>query len=259
MTRKECKTIRQAIDESGPAHEVIGQVAEHLRGCAECRTFAAERRTLQGLIAGLGTVSAPSDFDFRLRARLAREKSGARNGGGLASFLKVPLPIAVVALVLLVAVGGVVIKNWLGSRATPILQAQDNSASAPNAVKAVEKNNSQATGGEEKSLTTGMTNKETVTIQTPAPRNRSLVVTRHQATATREMALVPAAVLESKQPETGGSVMRVPLDGQALKISIEDARGMSRTVYLPTVSFGSQRLVSSQSFMPTVSSSKGVW
>jgi hypothetical protein len=267
MTRKECKTIRLAIDESVPARETVGEVAEHLNGCAECRSFEAERRALQNLIADLGTVSAPADFDFRLRARLAREKSAVGNGGGLARFLKVPLPIGVAALVLLMAVGGILIKNWRGNS----IQSPEISTRTPSGL---DKGTAAASGSVAASREPALPSEpilakpaqQTGTASQPRTnrngnniRPNSLVARKGGATATRDMGLSSAAEITSNQTESANPAVLVPLDGRVLRISIDDGRGTSRTVSLPTVSFGSQRLMSGNAFSQPVSSSKGVW
>jgi len=74
--------------------------------------------------------------------------------------------------------------------------------------------------------------------------------------ATRDTALSPALLLTS-QPETTDGIVRVPLEDQGLRISIDDGRGSRRMISIPTFSFGSQKLTG-QSFVP-VSAPKGVW
>ncbi|HEY1403420.1 MAG TPA: hypothetical protein VGB05_04785, partial [Pyrinomonadaceae bacterium] len=49
----------------------------HLTACADCRVLAAERLALRRLIGGLEKISAPADFDFRMRARMASERGVA--------------------------------------------------------------------------------------------------------------------------------------------------------------------------------------
>ena len=266
MTTKDCKTIRQRIDESSPVDQLGGIIGEHLRGCAECRSFEAEHRALQGLMAGLGTVTAPADFDFRLRARIARETSTARNGGGLATFLRLPHPIAVAALVLLLAVGGIAIRNWLSSRRAPISTAENRTTPAkPD--NAADKSQTLSPNGSDKLPNTATAVNTVATRENKESQPRSIAVRKNNnlrnsypaprnggGTATRDMALGSAPVVMS----TNGSVVRVPLDDQALRILIDDGRGVPHTVSLPIVSFGSQRLMS-HSFVPATSSSKGVW
>ena len=48
--------------------------------CVACETFSREQTKLREIVSSLGTVEAPGDFDFRLRARLADEKrAGAQS------------------------------------------------------------------------------------------------------------------------------------------------------------------------------------
>ena len=51
----------------------------HLSACAGCSVFGEERLALKRLIGGLEKVSAPADFDYRVRARLAAETSAKRS------------------------------------------------------------------------------------------------------------------------------------------------------------------------------------
>lgn len=270
MTSNECKTFRRELDEADPNHQLSTKARDHLRGCAECRSCDSDQRSLHGLIASLEPVAAPSDFDFRLRARLAREKSGARNGAGVSNFLRIPRPVVAAALVLLVAVAGVVVKNWMSSPKTTAINVTPHSVviSAPSGgTKAiVPTSNTQAgvtgvvatSGGSENNP--GTTDRYSPTARrNSVSRNLANVLRKGEASATRELGLSPAAVLGSEQTGNAGSVVRVPLDARALQISIDDGRGTIRTISLPTVSFGSQRLMANQSFMPTGGSAKGVW
>src|SRR5438876_2555785 len=74
MTALNCKSVRREIDEATLSQQLTREAIEHLRACAGCRRFHEEYHALRGLMASLETVTAPADFDFRLRARLAAEK-----------------------------------------------------------------------------------------------------------------------------------------------------------------------------------------
>jgi len=50
----------------------------HLNGCADCSRYADQTTALLSLLSAQPRVEAPSDFDFRLRARIAREKAEPR-------------------------------------------------------------------------------------------------------------------------------------------------------------------------------------
>jgi len=269
MTTNECKTIRRELDEADPNQQPGNSAAEHLRGCSDCRAFASDQRSLRGLIATLRPVVAPSDFDFRLRARLAREKSRAQSGVGIGNFLKIARPVAVAALVLLVGVVGVVIKNRVTSSSPGTvnlpgaMEATSGTRHVPITPAAPANPDIEQAGAV--ATTAGSGNNPAAPDHhiVVAPKNRGLrispIVRRSEGTATREFGVSPASVLVSDQADKADSVVRVPLDGRALQISIDDERGETRTILLPRVSFGSQRLVASQSFRPSVSQTKGVW
>lgn len=269
MTTNECKTIRRELDEADPNQQPGNSAAEHLRGCSDCRAFASDQRSLRGLIATLKPVVAPSDFDFRLRARLAREKSRAQNGAGISNFLKIPRPVAVAALVLLVSVVGVVIRNRVTSSPPNTVnlpgakEAASGTASAAITPAAPSSPDFGKAGAVATTVGSGNNPAATDHHDVVAPKNRgpriNPIFRRTEGTATREFGLSPAAVVLSDQADKAGSVVRVPLDLRALQILIDDGRGETRTFSLPRVSFGSQRLVASQSFMPSVSQTKGVW
>ncbi len=79
MREKQCEVIRRELEEVALNDEFSGAAAEHLRGCADCREFQRQQTKLRQIVGSLGTVNAPADFDFRLRARLAAdsERSGS--------------------------------------------------------------------------------------------------------------------------------------------------------------------------------------
>lgn len=263
MTTHECKTIRRELDEAYPNQQPSNSAAEHLRGCSDCKAFASDQRALRGLIATLQPVVAPADFDFRLRARLAREKSRAQNGAGISNFFKMPMPVAVAALVLLAGVAGVVIKNWLTSSPANLPASKVVAVTPRNAVPAVPSDRG-AESTKVVATTTdagnpGANDSHSVSV----PKNRASrinqVVVRRPEFGVRDFGISPASVLVGEQLDITLSGVRVPLDARALQISIDDGRGETRTISLPRVSFGSQRLVASQGFMPAVSPTKGVW
>ncbi|HJQ70455.1 MAG TPA: hypothetical protein VKA70_15865 [Blastocatellia bacterium] len=98
-----CKQIKAIIDEAERPEALDYGASQHMASCADCSQFADERAKLKALLAEVGRVSAPADFDFKLKARLAEVK-GRRNFLGLspAGYLKLggamaALVIAVVA------------------------------------------------------------------------------------------------------------------------------------------------------------------
>ena len=73
MRETKCELVRRELDELMLEEEFSRATAEHLEACAGCREFQRQQTKLRQIVGGLGTVAAPPDFDFRLRARLANE------------------------------------------------------------------------------------------------------------------------------------------------------------------------------------------
>ncbi len=71
MRKNNCKLIRRELDELMLGEAWSSDATEHLRECASCREFHEQQTKLRQIVGSLGTVEAPADFDFRLRARLA--------------------------------------------------------------------------------------------------------------------------------------------------------------------------------------------
>ncbi len=70
-----CKQIREAIDTATRREGYGDAVQAHLGLCTDCRRHAKEASALLSLLAVQPRVEAPADFDFRLRARIARAKA----------------------------------------------------------------------------------------------------------------------------------------------------------------------------------------
>ena len=80
---------------------------EHLKECLACREFHQTQTKLRQMVGSLGTVSAPADFDFRLRARLANDSGGE----GLHYWSFARRGLAVAAVLVLFVTGIVVVRN----------------------------------------------------------------------------------------------------------------------------------------------------
>ena len=69
-----CNQIKRMIDEADRPDAIAYAASQHMASCAACSAFADERARLKELIASAGRVSAPSDFDIKLKARLIQVK-----------------------------------------------------------------------------------------------------------------------------------------------------------------------------------------
>lgn len=81
-----CQNIQSAINETiygrmqSPGFN--DNVRQHLDECTGCQQHVSEMSRMASLIGGLPRVSAPADFDFKLRARIARAKSEQQQATG---------------------------------------------------------------------------------------------------------------------------------------------------------------------------------
>ncbi len=71
----DCKAVRFEIEHAVPEEFLSHQALRHLKVCASCRAFRDERTKLRHLLASMGRVDAPPDFDWKLRARLNSQGS----------------------------------------------------------------------------------------------------------------------------------------------------------------------------------------
>lgn len=78
-----CKETTAAIDNKLRRSSFDDTVNSHLSGCPACRRHAGEMSSLLSLLSAQPRVQAPADFDFRLRARLARAKAEQTSPAGL--------------------------------------------------------------------------------------------------------------------------------------------------------------------------------
>jgi hypothetical protein len=76
----DCQNVQAAIDavtDTGNytgirREEVNGTIGAHVRHCHDCRRYSDETAVLLTLLGAQPRIDAPADFDFKLRARLAR-------------------------------------------------------------------------------------------------------------------------------------------------------------------------------------------
>jgi hypothetical protein len=73
-----CKQIRGEIN-TASSHNLRGGVRSHLNDCPDCRRYYDETTSLLGLLGAQPRIEVPGDFEFRLRARLARAQDAAES------------------------------------------------------------------------------------------------------------------------------------------------------------------------------------
>lgn len=264
-----CRDIHREIEEAGQADSLSLVANDHLKNCAGCETFYNEQFKLRQIISSLGTVAAPGDFDFRLRARLAGEKRDASQAFAIANFsfglrsasiAAVLLLIGSALLVVSLRPGGndALVADKSGQEAkTTATQPRDTVPESVPLEKGVKENapfvvhasgNRRGPVGARKGA------------GRPGPGSTEVVITGNDRVATRDIALTQATVLkpEALAAPAGHSVFPIEASSQSLKVSVDNGRGRSKTISLPGVSFGSQGVLT-QSTAPLLASARGAW
>ena len=232
MRKNNCEVIRQELDELMLGETSSAAVVEHLRECAACREFNEKQTRLRQIVGSLGTVSAPPDFDFRLRARLASDASGAAF-----HFWPLARKGLAFAVVLLLFVMGALLVRSVFNRPQENKQLattdQHNTTPPPQPMATIE---SQREPNPEQQLmaSSSDTHPKLIRNERPSRIKRTL--------ATQDFSF-DAAPVYGREPAGAFEVM--PLDSmqQSFRVSLDDGRGNARTISVPSISFGSQRML----------------
>ncbi|MEP6920295.1 MAG: hypothetical protein ABI967_04145 [bacterium] len=253
-----CKFVCREIDELDVGQSPRLVVEEHLRSCDGCRKFRDQRLQLREMIANVDEVAAPADFDFRLRARLASERS--RQSSGL--FTRRPafsLPSVVLAAVALILALGFVMQNQRDRVAPSDVAVGKQTFKASEQVGQSTPSSKEVAATDDKATklasvqpantaqsTVDVPFKEPVKYNAPVRRNSSAtrIVYSRRKNPIAELETAAVFPVEASEP---------------LKVSLDYASGASRTISLPTLSFGSQEAVTRGVSQMSKASLKGVW
>jgi hypothetical protein len=267
-----CITYRAEIEDADFDARLGAEVEEHLHGCARCRDFYHKRAALRRLVSGLERVSAPADFDFRLRARLAAAKGAQSRRFFQKSFAPSALSIALAACFAL-TIGLALRSKRVPLTSTSVTQTED--ATRINSIPNFEPQR------EETGPTPSLTAAAIMTDRLPERSKAASGLRRHVLTprmsgidspeaeatnSTRQpddtieasVRPAPAPLLVDTRPLVALPVSTSP---QLLKVVLRDERGAASIVSIEPVSFGAQELIgrvngASRTSLPT---SEGVW
>lgn len=243
MNAKECRATRREIDASELNQRLSDQARSHVRGCAMCRAFQAERTSLRELIGSLEPVAAPGDFEVRLRARIAREHSDQTQSPGLFRFLTSTPAIAAASLVLMLAVSLVWFVQRNGNQttatsATPIKEAPMTANQSQDQV---------AINTQSDAVKSSDSYKPTESNQNTHPDrfgNGSRETNKKVAQSgikALDYGISAAETVRRGEQRPGEVSLSAPLN--PMVVSMQDDHGGTRRISLPPVSFGAQRLV----------------
>ena len=241
MNTNECRNVRQEIDQSELGRRLSESSESHVSGCVSCAAFRAERTRLRELVGSLQPVTAPADFDMRLRARIAREQDQHSAQPSIFRLFMSTPAIAVAGLIVMV-VGGLV---WMNQRSvsSPTTTASKQPA-PPNPVTPSVASTQPAAPG----------NQAAPGAETPKGRDLPIedqkLASASRRNSTRTSALVNAPQSSDFNTSRAPSFQLSDRAGEVsltapvkpMVVTVYDEKGGSRKILLPPVSFGSQRL-----------------
>jgi len=238
MSGKVCREVRREIDQSELGQSLSASAESHMGLCPSCTEFRAERSRLRQLVGGLTPVTAPADFDMRLRARIARERDVSRQTFIFRFLMSTP-GIVVAALVVLFVGAVVFISQRRPQPQSPPVAANNSrdNVLTPAPAPVVAKNDQSP---ETPAITHPVEANQDKPKQSPLVRN-----------TTRGIAPVNAVPqvydLNARRAQTiqatgrAGEVSLVaPL--KPMVVTMYDEHGATKKIQLPPISFGSQRL-----------------
>ena len=243
MRDKRCGPVRRELEELMLNEDFSLATVEHLQTCSDCRGFQRQQMKLRQIVGSLGTVNAPADFDFRLRARLAADAQ--EPSFRFRTFAVKGLATAAVLVVF--GVGAVVVWQRTHEPGPAVAEAPPQAAPPSRHEEAT-----QGNPAERPSI-------PVVAEHTTPPRriDRAPIGNKPKRTVSAiDFSSERAPVVSSMHPAVDtATVFPIEASSQSLKVSLDDGRGNARTISFPTVSFGSQRvLTGANQFAP-----KGAW
>ena len=247
MRDKRCEPVRRELDELTLNEDFSGATAEHLQTCFECRDFQRQQTKLRQIVGSLGTVDAPADFDFRLRARLAADSQTP--SFRFWSFTVKGLATAAVLVVF--GVGALVVwQRAVHEKQAPIVAEAPRQVEEPGLRVEPGRREAQSFSVDASGVTHGTT--PTVAQDTRPSRRiqRAPIAGKSKRTfSVMELSSEGAKVFNK------GTTFPIETSLQSVKVSLDDGLGNARTISFPTVSFGSQRVLTpATQFAP-----KGAW
>ncbi len=284
----DCKVFRQEFEALSVGEQPGAKAQAHLNACLACRTFQSERLSLRQLIGSLGAVSAPPDFDFRLRARLAAAKDANNYSFHRQRFAPGLKAITVAASFTLLITTAIVFKQFqsapLSLPATSPLtttgnknegfetrpQTENNSEQLATAAKGqeaapVQNNSATANTGQATQLVNNAgkpARAQDARRAAPARAERSSIISNDLALRGNPTVVTPlhqpTAANSTGDADAATTLLRV--SSQPVRILLHDKQGAMRSVSLEPVIFGSQSFLQrAVQRRPLAADAEGVW
>jgi len=233
MRETKCETVRRELEELMLGEDCSMTAKQHLRECGDCREFHQKQTKLRQIVGGLGVVEAPADFDFRLRARLASESSGAGFHLRLIQWSFATKGFAAAAMILLF-IGAVV---YLQTNVSEELRQQVAVQQTPEPPQP---------GPRPVDSNVGVPQQTPVVASDSGPRSirpseRKVPSKPRTSLVAVDSAVERPTVISNSQLHS--PIFTIDASVQSLKFSFDDSRGNARTISVPTITFGSQRVL----------------
>ena len=247
MRNNNCEVIRRELEELMLDGTCSTSAAEHLKECSDCREFNRTQTKLRRMVGSLGTVEAPADFDFRLRARLANDSPS----NVFHYWPLVQRGLAVAAAVIVIAFAVVVVKNVLNQQEEVVAETPPAPQQSPRQVEPAPPKTT--TGSEQTAVnvsTRGSDKNRSERKAQPGPRIK-------RPLSTVDSAFDRAEVISAAEAVNSDASTVFPIDAsvEPLRLSLDDGRGNARTISVPTIRFGSQRMLPNKNQL----AEKGIW
>lgn len=272
-----CKAVLKEIEEMEAHASVSGEAYAHLLVCATCCAFADERTMLRQLVGSLESVTAPPDFDWRLRARLAEARSerehrrlwhrgfapGAQAITLAASFALLVVAVVVYRQIKPVATAGTESPATAAGSEKAGVKATDTPSSNVNPQDSTQagradpvlesKSNDTPRTRVVKNIKAGGTRIESAS----AAQSQRIFSNDFGSRAAQEEEFTPAGV-QNSSAEYGSVISVAVRSPQSTRLRFEDGQGTKRT--LAPIIFGGQALNERTDATRLVpASEKGIW
>ena len=250
MKDRQCEVIRRELEDATLNDEFSTRTSSHLETCADCREFHRQQSKLRQIVGSLGTVNAPADFDFRLRARLAADADKP----GFRFWTMTVRGLATAAVLVVFGVGAVMIWQRMQEPTPATIAVTPQQPPQP-----IEPTRSEEGNRNASSSAHGRDPIPVIADTTTPPRKHDprRAPKQKQPIAAVDFSNEGANVVSNTRSAADtATVFPIETSLQSLKVSLDDGRGNARTISFPTVSFGQQRvLTTGNQFAPK----DGVW
>lgn len=278
-----CQKCKTEIEERDLRRESLSDAATaHVASCASCRVFGEERLALRRLVGGLEKVSAPADFDFRIRARMAAEASAHAPRSGWFNFTPAALSWPLAACFALAISATLYFQQQQQPGATTATPTGQTS-NAVAALTPTPQASRMETASQSAPAEIGVT-----LVGAELPASKTTLAARRRALPVRAAAVgrttVDAAQIRAGIEETSpaslpgvpvrhaanntaeqGERVLIPVQVSAqerpLKVLLRETGGAARTISVESVSFGSRDVIGRPATMSkaSLSTNQGVW